>query len=102
MSKCVLTIDDLKQYIADNIRRRREDVAKIYSSDEERERIEQELRALEIKAQMPQAISDYAKWYSTNNELIVLESILWRIKDLEHNLCLAKSHSCRAKSQSEK
>lgn len=83
MAKQIQTIDDLKQFIADNICQRREAAGEIYSSDDERENAEQELRILEARAHTPQAIFKYAKWYSLNNELIVLESILWKLKDIE-------------------
>lgn len=93
MAKHIQTINDLKIFITDNIRQRREAVAEMYSSDEEREAVEQELRNLESMARTPQSVFTYAKWYSTNNELILLESILWKLKDLERNLCRAKSQN---------
>lgn len=83
MAKQIRTIDDLRQFIADNICQRREAAGEMYSSDEERENAEQELRILEAQAHTPQSVFKYAKWYSLHNELIVLESILWKLKDIE-------------------
>ena len=87
----VRTISDLKVFIADNIRHRRGEVAEIYSSDAEREDMEQQLRVLESAARMPGAIFNYAKWYSMNSELIILENILWKLKTIERHLCEVKT-----------
>lgn len=72
-------IDILKVFIADKIRQRKGELASIYNSAEEQQAQLEVLKVLEATAQAQR----YAKWCSGNNEIIVLESILRKIKEIE-------------------
>lgn len=72
-------IDILKIFIADKIRQRKGELASIYNSAEEQQAQLEVLKVLEATAQAQR----YAKWCSGNNEIIVLESILRKIKEIE-------------------
>lgn len=76
-------IETLRLFIADKIQARRDEVLTIYATPEEQERQIEELRVLSQQAQQTKALFNYAKWYSANNEIIVLEKVLQKVKEIE-------------------
>ena len=76
-------IETLKLFITDKIKARRDEVFAIYATSEEQERQLEELRVLSQQAQQTKALFNYAKWYSSNNEIIVLEKVLQKVKEIE-------------------
>lgn len=76
-------LEQLKVFIADRIQQRRADIEAVYGSEEEQAAQLEELRKLEVSARAQSSIFNYAKWYAGCNEIIVLENILWEVKELE-------------------
>lgn len=76
-------IDILKVFIADKIKERTEEVNAVYMTEAERLAQLEELRVLEQQARQTGKVLRFAKWYSGNNEIIVLESILRKVKEIE-------------------
>lgn len=78
-----MAIDLLKVFISDKIQQRRGEVASLYNSAEEQGEQLEELRQLEVTSQIKKSVFNYAKWYSGNNEIAVLEIILCKLKEIE-------------------
>lgn len=76
-------IDLLKTFISDKIRQRKDEIATLYSSSDEQQAQFEQLRRLEVESHLRNAVFKYAKWYADNNEVIVLEGILQKVKEME-------------------
>lgn len=77
------TIDLLKTFISDKICQRKNENTTVYSSSDEQQAQFEQLRRLEVESHLQNAIFKYAKWYAGNNEIIVLEGILLKVKEIE-------------------
>lgn len=77
------TIEQLKVFISDKIKQRKGEVSTIYSSVEEQQAQLEQLRRLEVEARLQNTVFKFAKWYAGGNEIVVLEGILQKVKEIE-------------------